>query len=156
MAVAQRRGRGWDLPGLSASAPGYGGRGESQIRVFSSKGLAAPGVLGTAPLPQIGVPIPGTNLVYVRPRLAQDEGIGGGGGGSQFPYQRYRWPGEEGFGTVTRAPMMASAVHVTNPEYANYRRYRRTASIGMGGALSTGLNMDLPFQSDAPGWFSIP
>lgn len=149
----QRAGRGWNLPGMSASQPG--GREGSAVKVFSAKGLSAPGVLGTAALPQIGTPIPGTPYVYVRPRLSQDEGIGGGGGGSQFPYQRYRWPGDASGGGV-RVDQLPHAVVLTNPAYGNYQRYRRTASIGMGGALSSGLSMDVPFQSDGLPFFSIP
>jgi hypothetical protein len=127
----------------------------SNIRIFSSKGLSAPGVLGTSPLAQIGTPIPGTNLVYVRPRLSQDEL--GGSGGSQI-YRRYAYPGE---GNASRMDDIASSrsaggrvVHYTNPEYAFYRERRRTPSIGMAGAMSMGATMDVPFQSDVP-YFSV-
>lgn len=122
----------------------------SNIRVFSAKGISAPGVLGTSPLPQIGTPIPGTNLVYIRPRLSQDEL--GGSGGSQFPYGRYTWPGQGSAGGIDglRGVSLARAVHYTNPEYSFYRERRRTPSIGMAAAGSMGATMDVPFQNDAP------
>lgn len=127
----------------------------NNIRVFSAKGLSAPGVLGTSPLPQIGTPIPGTNLVYIRPRLSQDEL--GGSGGSQFPYGRYSYPGQGSAGGMDeirgRGPVLRS-VHYTNPEYAYYRERRRTPSIGMAAAGSMGATMDVPFQSEVP-YFSV-
>lgn len=126
----------------------------SNIRIFGAKGIAAPGVLGTSPLPQIGTPIAGTNLVYVRPRLSQDEL--GGADGSQI-YRRYAYPGEGNSGSmdgIERSGPSQRVVHYTNPEYAFYRERRRTPSIGMAAAGSMGATMDVPFQNDV-GYFSI-
>lgn len=148
---AMRRGYGWSLPGMAPDRPS---NEVNNVRVFSAKGLSASGVLGTSPLPQIGVPIPGTNLVYVRPRLSQDEGLDGGGGGSQFPYQRYRFPGQLVSSGPAIGARLPQAVHLTNPAYLFYRRYQRTPSIGAGAALSMGRVMSVPFESDAP-YFSI-
>jgi hypothetical protein len=131
---ATRRGMPWATGQIVAQRPGSE---TNNIRVFSAKGLSAPGTLGTSPLPQIGTPIPGTNLLYVAPRLSQDEL--GGAGGSQFP------GGLRGRG----------AVHITNPEYAFYRERRRTPSIGMGGAGQMGATMGLPFESEVP-YFAVP
>lgn len=127
----------------------------NNIRTFSAKGLSAPGVLGTSPLPQIGTPIPGTNLVYIRPRLSQDEL--GGSGGSQFPYGRYAYPGQGSTGGMdnVRGRSIARAVHYTNPEYSYYRERRRSPSIGMAAAGQMGLTMDVPWQDDV-NYFSIP
>lgn len=147
--VAFRRGYGWSLPGMTAAQAR--GKSSSAIRVFSAKGLGAPGVLGTSPLMQIGVPIAGTGLLYVKPRLSQDEGLGGGGGGSQF-YVRAMWPG--GGGSQRVGPVPPSAVHITNPQYSFYRRYQRTPSIGMAAAGQMGRSMDVPWQSDTP-YFSV-
>jgi hypothetical protein len=124
----------------------------NNIRVFSAKGLSAPGTLGTSPLPQIGTPIPGTNLVYVRPRLSQDEL--GGAGGSQFPYVLYRWPGDTRIRDNKPGIKLTPSVHYTNPEYAFYRENRRTPSIGMAGAGSMGATMKVPYESEVP-YFSI-
>jgi hypothetical protein len=126
----------------------------NNVRVFSARGLSAPGILGTSPLPQIGTPIPGTNLVYVRPRLSQDEL--GGSGGSEI-YRRYAYPGEGNRGRmddISRSGPSARAVHYTNPEFSMYRERRRTPSIGMGGAGQMGATMDLPYQSEVP-YFSV-
>jgi hypothetical protein len=114
----------------------------NNIRIFSAKGISAPGVLGTSALPQIGTPIPGTTLLYVAPRLAQDEGLTGEGGGSQFP-------GMIGAGEPR-------SVHITNEHYSFYRRFQRTPSIGMAGAGQMGRNMTVPFEGTAGGFFSIP
>jgi hypothetical protein len=152
MAVRQsRRGYGWSLPGLAAARPGPGGRGTSQIRIFSSRGTSAPGVLGTSPLLQIGFLIPGTPYVYVRPRLSQDEGLGGGGGGSQFSY--YQFPYESSRKIPVRGNQ--DSVHITNSLYNFYRRNERTRSIGAAGAGSVGRNMDVAFQNDVP-FFHVP
>jgi hypothetical protein len=154
-AIAYRRGYGWSLPPLTTRAgrPGDGRVVENQIKVFSSKGLSAPGTLGTSPLPQIGTPIPGTNLVYIRPRLSQDEL--GGYDGTVFPYAYYAWPGTDGRYVRARGVMDRRSVTYTNPEYSFYRENQRTPSIGMAGAMSMGRTMDVPFQSDAP-WFVWP
>jgi hypothetical protein len=151
-AIAYRRGYGWSLPGMSAARPG-GGASPSQIRVFTAKGLSAPGVLGTAPLPQIGTPIPGTFLVYVRPRLSQDEL--GASGGSQFPYVPFRYPGQSAARPGGRPAALPSAVHYTNPEYAFYREKRRTPSLGMARAGQMGQTMTVPYEAQTP-FFSVP
>jgi hypothetical protein len=145
-----RRGYPWATGLIAASRPGSE-TGPGSVRIFSSKGLAAPGTLGTFPLAQIGTPIPGTNLVYVPPRLSQDD-LGGSGGS---PFVGYRDPGEEGPRRSEIAGIrMSASVHRTNPEYAFFRQNRRTPSIGMGGAGQMGATMDVPFQSDPGGWFS--
>jgi hypothetical protein len=126
----------------------------SNIRVFSAKGLSAPGVLGTSPMPQIGTPIPGTNLVYIAPRLSQDEL--GGSGGSRI-YRKYAYPGEghtDSMDGIMRSGPSARVIHYTNPEYSFYRERRRTPSIGMAAAGSLGATMDVPFQDDI-GYFSV-
>jgi hypothetical protein len=158
-AVAYRRGYGWSLPPITqrAEAPGdpqgYRQLYPSQIRIFSAKGLSAPGTLGTAPLPQIGTPIPGTNLVYIRPRLSQDE-LGGFDGspffGFLWPWQSDGWRGDR----VGIGPQFRNIVY-TNPEYSYYRENRRTPSIGMAGAGQMGATMDVPWQSQV-GWFGLP
>lgn len=142
MASGSRAGYGWALPGFSRAGRSSDGR----VSVFSAKGLSAPGTLGTSPLPQIGFLIPGTPFVYVRPRLSQDEGLLGGGGGSQFSY--YRFPGE----TAKTIPVHGNqdSVHITNSLYSFYRRNQRTRSIGAGAAGSVGRNMDVAFQSEVP------
>jgi hypothetical protein len=146
MASSSNRGYPWATGQIVAKSPGSE---NNNIRIFNAKGFSSPGVLGTTPLPMIGVPIPGTFLVYIRPRLNQDPL--GGSGGSQ--YAAARWPGG-GAPPAARMSMPGkSPITITNPEYSMYRERRRTPSIGMGGALSMGATMDVPFQSNA-GWFS--
>ncbi len=146
-------GRGWSTPGLSSNR--LTENEVNNVRVFSAKGISAPGVLGTAPLPQIGTPIPGTVYVYVRPRLSQDEGLTGGGGGSQFPYERFRFPGgAEPGGPGRMDGFFAESVHITNPAYNFYRRYQRTPSIGMAAAGQTGRNMTVPWEGTKGGYFA--
>jgi hypothetical protein len=126
----------------------------SNVRIFSAKGISAPGVLGTSQMPQIGTPIAGTNLVYVRPRLTQDEL--GGAGGSDI-YRKYAYPGEgnsQRMDDIVGHAIGGRVVHYTNPEYAFYRERRRTPSIGMAGSGSMGATMDVPFQSEVP-YFSV-
>lgn len=146
--ATSRAGYGWALPGMSAARAGSS---DGRVSVFSAKGLSAPGLLGTSPLPQIGFLIPGTPFVYVRPRLSQDEGLLSGGGGSQFSY--YRFPGE----AAKTIPVAGNqdSVHITNMLYAFYRRNQRTRSIGAGGAGSMGRSMDVPFQNEVP-YFARP
>lgn len=157
MANGYRRGYGWSLPPLidRALPTPRDNRGvfTSQIRIFSAKGIAAPGTLGTAPLPQIGVPIAGTNLLYVRPRLSQDPL--GGFDGTVFPYVPYRWPGQPE--DLRYAPYYREPARIiyTNPAFSYYRENRRTPSIGMAGAGQMGASMDVPFQSEV-GWFGVP
>jgi hypothetical protein len=145
------RGMPWALGGMVAQRPGTE-RGNAGIRVFSSKGLAAPGTLGTSPLPQIGTLIPGTPYVYIKPRLSQDE-LGGSGGS---PFADYRFPGAPPARVLDNKPGMkvSPAVHYTNPEFAFYRENRRTASLGVAAAGQTGLTMDVPWTRDTP-YFSI-
>jgi hypothetical protein len=155
MANGWRRGYGWSLPplyGADRPGPGYTQAYASQIRVFGATGASAPGTLGTAPLPQIGTPIPGTNLVYIRPRLSQDP-LGGFDGS---PFFGYLWPGMSGGYRVGIGPgVMGRNIVYTNPEYSYYRENRRTPSIGMAGAGQMGATMDVPFQSEV-GWFGLP
>lgn len=135
MAVAQQRGMPW-ATGATVTQPAGSG-----VRIFTSKGLSAPGLLGTSPLPQIGTLIPGTPYVYVRPRLTQDP-LGGSGGSVYVPFQ---FPGGPALRT---APVVAAMIKYTNPEYSMYRQNRRTASIGVAAAGSVGTTMDVSFQSD--------
>jgi hypothetical protein len=137
MAVAQQRGMPW-AGGRVGPAPS--GRG---VQIFTAKGLAAPGLLGTTPLPQIGTLIPGTPYVYIRPRLSNDPL----NPSVQSPFQPYRFPG----GPITRTPATVSAmIKYTNSEYSYYRQNRRSQSIGMAAAGSVGVTMDVPFQSEVP------
>lgn len=110
------------------------------VKVFSAKGIAGPGVLGTSPLPQIGTLIPGTPFVYVRPRLTQDD-LGGSGGSVYVPY---RFPGAPVPFAGVGGDATPSIIR-TNPAYAYYRQNRRTPSIGMNAALSTGATMAVPY-----------
>ena len=118
------------------------------VQVFSAKGISAPGLLGTSPLPFIGTLIPGTPYVYVRPRLNNDP-LGGSGGS---PFQGYRWPGGAGGrGPEPAAPGIVQAkITYTNPQYSYYAQNKRTGSIGMAAAGSVGATMDVPFQSEVP------
>lgn len=134
------QGRTWTPPSVSEA---------SNVRVYGAKGIAAPGVLGTAPLPQIGTLIPGTPYVYVRPRLSQDD-LGGAGGSVFIPY---RFPGAPS--PLSSLSMGPSAVTRTNPEWGFYKEKRRTPSIGMGAALQSGATMDVPFQSGGEPPFSV-
>lgn len=144
MAVAQSRGMPW-AGGRVGAAPGGSG-----VSIFTAKGLAAPGLLGTTPLPQIGTLIPGTPYVYVRPRLSQDP-LNPAGGSTYVPF---RYPGAA---PAPRGPaQVASMITVTNPQFSMYRQNQRTASIGMGGALSMGRTMDVPYQASGLPWFSVP
>lgn len=145
--LARNRGLPWAQGQIAAKRPGNE-RGTAGVRVFSAKGFSAPGTLGTAPLPQIGTPIAGTNLVYVRPRLNQDE-LGGTGGS---PFFTYAWPG----GRPVRVGSGGdpSAYHYTNPAFSMRRQYRRTPSIGMARAGQTGLTMAVPWEQETP-YFSI-
>lgn len=133
------QGRTWSPPSVSEA---------SNVRVFGAKGISSPGLLGTAAFPQIGTLIPGTPYVYIRPRLTQDD-LGGAGGSSYVPY---RFPGSP---SPQAAMMGPSVVHRTNPEWGFYKERRRTGSLGMGAALSTGATMDVPFQSGGEPPFSV-
>lgn len=133
------QGRTWTPPSVSEA---------SNVRVFGAKGLSAPGVLGTAPFPQIGTLIPGTPYVYVRPRLTQDD-LGGAGGSSFIPY---RFPGAPSAISGQAGP---SVVHRTNPEWGFYKQNQRTPSSGMGAALQMGATMDVPYQSGGEPPFSV-
>ena len=137
MAVAQSRGMPW-AGGRTGPGPASSG-----VSIFGAKGLAAPGLLGTSPLPQIGTLIPGTPYIYVRPRLSGDPLNPAGGS----PYQPYAYPGAP---SVRSGAVAASMITQTNPEYQMYRQNRRTASIGVAGAGSVGVTMDVPFQSEVP------
>lgn len=143
---APNRGLPWATGQIAASRPGTE-RGNAGIRVFTAKGMSAPGTLGTTPLPQIGTPIPGTALVYVRPRLSQDE-LGGSGGS---PFFTYAFPGGQArqVGSVN-----GNAIRITNPAYSRYQENRRTPSIGMARAGQTGLTMTVPYERET-GWFSL-
>lgn len=143
------RGLPWAGGALAASRPGTE-KGNAGVRVFSAKGMSAPGTLGTSPLPQIGTLIPGTPYIYIKPRLSQDE-LGGSGGS---PFADYRFPGAPAARSDKPGVKINSAVHYTNPEFAFFRQYRRTASIGVAGAGQTGLTMDVPYTPDVP-YFSI-
>jgi hypothetical protein len=125
---------------------------KNNVRVFSAKGLSAPGTLGTSPLPQIGTLIPGTPYIYVKPRLSQDD-LGGSGGS---PFVDYRFPGAPAPRSRVSGPGVRAtpSVHRTNPAFAFYRQNIRTPSIGMGRALQMGATMDVRFQNDA-GFFSV-
>lgn len=148
MATATRnRGLPWATGQIAAYRPGTE-RGQAGIRVFTAKGMSAPGTLGTTPLLQIGTPIPGTNLVYVRPRLSQDE-LGGSGGS---PFFTFGWPG--GGQAVRVGGINGNAIKITNPAYARYQEKRRTPSIGMARAGQTGLSMTVPYERETP-WFSV-
>jgi hypothetical protein len=151
MAVSYARGLPWAGGNIVSQRPGNE-RGNAGIRVYSAKGLSAPGTLGTSPLPQIGTLIPGTPYVYIKPRLSQDE-LGGFGGS---PFADYRFPGAPPARVLDGKPgtKVSPAIHYTNPAFAFYRENRRTASIGVGAAGQTGLSMDVPYTRETP-YFSI-
>lgn len=133
------QGRTWSPPSVSEG---------SNVRVFGSKGIASPGVLGTSPLPQIGTLIPGTPYVYIKPRLTQDD-LGGTGGSIFLPY---KFPGAPS----PQAQMAGqTSVHRTNPEWGFYKERRRGPSLGMGAVLSYGASMDVPFQAGSGVPFSV-
>jgi hypothetical protein len=147
MAVAQQKGYPW-ATGAVGVQPFSGQTGN--VRIFSAKGISAPGLLGTSPLPQIGTLIAGTPFVYVRPRLTQDP-LGGVGGSTYVPFA---FPGG-GPPPPRSLAYVAAMIKYTNPEYSMYAQDRRTASIGMAAAGSVGATMDVPYQSEVP-YFSVP
>ena len=101
-------------------------KSSNQIRTFTSKGTAAPGVTRTSIKPAS----PGhfdtsTGKVFQHPRIPKED-------------------------------LTGSSVRVTNPQASLRRGVARTASIGMGGKGSVGRVRDVGAPGEVPGGETYP